>query len=50
MSEDQIERLAERKLDMIDEKYFAGLLTEEEYDRAVEQLNSYVNSLYKNVE
>lgn len=47
MTEDQIERLAERKMDILDEKYWNGLLTEQEYERAVEQLNSYINALYK---
>ena len=47
MTEDQIERLAERKMDILDEKYLNGILSEQEYEQAIDQLNSYISSLYK---
>lgn len=47
MTEDQIERLAERKMDILDEKFLNGILSEQEYERAIDQLNSYISSLYK---
>ena len=40
MTEDQIERIIERKMDGLDRLLMNGKLTQEEYDREVAALNA----------
>jgi len=43
MTEEQIERIAERRMDRIDRDYLAGGMTEAEYQRAVDAIDREVN-------
>ncbi len=45
MTEDQIERLAERRMDALDREYLAGGLTEAEYQSEVDAIDREVNTL-----
>jgi len=41
-SEDQIERIAERQMDNLDRQYTKGMLTNEEYNQEVLELDRWV--------
>ncbi len=45
MTEDQIERRAERRMDALDREYLAGGLSEAEYQRGVDAIDREVNTL-----
>jgi hypothetical protein len=45
MTEEQIERIAERKMDQLDAKLMNGKLSQAEYDAAVKELSRWLDSL-----
>jgi hypothetical protein len=45
MTEEQIERIAERKMDQLDAKLLNGKLSQAEYDAAVKELDRWLDSL-----
>ncbi|HUY05049.1 MAG TPA: hypothetical protein VMV33_17365 [Rhodocyclaceae bacterium] len=45
MTEEQIERLAERQMDRLDQRLIEGELTQPQYDAAVRQMNRDLNAL-----
>lgn len=49
MTEDQIERRAEKRMDAIDRVYLAGGLTEAEYQREVDAITLEVNRLMQSL-
>lgn len=44
LSEDAIERTAEARMDRLDRRYMRGLMTAEEYERAVAELDAWVKT------
>ena len=46
MSEDRIERIYEREMDILDEELMRGYMTQIEYDREVKLLNEEINAMY----
>lgn len=44
MTEDQIERIAEHKMDILDRDYQKGRLDSETYDQKVKELDEWVKS------
>lgn len=46
MTEDQIERSAEREMDILDRLFLSGRLTQEQYDREVRELNEWCEEEY----
>jgi len=42
MTEDQIERIAERQMDQLDQQLLKGILTNEEYNQEVLELDRWV--------
>jgi hypothetical protein len=47
MTEDQIERIAERKMDALDKRFMAGELSQAEYDKAVKALDQWTKDQCK---
>lgn len=47
MSEEQIERHAEREMDKLDSRLMGGSLSQSEYDRAVKKLDAECRRLYR---
>ena len=43
MTEHQIEIQAERKMDRLDEQYLKGFLSEQEYKKAIKEINIWVD-------
>lgn len=41
MTEDQIERVVERRIDAIDKRYLAGELTEEDYREKIREVDEW---------
>ena len=50
MTENQIERIIERKMDILDDRLMNGQLTQQQYDREVRELNRWARKQYKNAE
>jgi uncharacterized coiled-coil protein SlyX len=50
MTEEQIERLAERKMDVLDRRYIEREMTEAEYQAAVMELNRWVERQYRTMD
>lgn len=44
MTEDQIERRAERMMDHLDRLLLAGTMSQDDYDKAVAELNQWVEA------
>lgn len=49
MTEDQIERRAEREMDKLDSRYMSGKITQTEYDREVRAIEARARAAYKNI-
>jgi hypothetical protein len=47
MTEEQIERLAERDMDRLDRAFMRGELSQEAYDAAIERLNAWLEKSYR---
>lgn len=47
MTEEQIERMAERDMDKLDNLLMRGVYTQEEYDREVKELDAWVQHQYR---
>jgi len=47
MTEEQIERFAERKMDALDRRLMAGAITQTEYDACVKALDWDCKDLYR---
>lgn len=47
MTEDQIERIVERQMDKLDLQYTKGMLTNEEYEAEVRELDNWANDEYR---
>lgn len=48
MTEDQIERIAERQMDKLDRLFTKGMITEAEYDAEVKELDKWCADEYRN--
>jgi hypothetical protein len=46
-TEEEIEGLAERRIDRLDEKLMSNQLTQAEYDAAMQRLNKEIEQLYR---
>jgi len=47
MTEDQIERIVERAMDKLDLQYTKGMLTNEEYEVEIRELDNWANDQYR---
>lgn len=47
MTEDKIERIADRQMDALDRELLSGTITQEEYDDAVKDLNEWVKEEFR---
>ena len=47
MTEDQIERIAERWMDNLDRQLTKGMITQEEYEAEVKQLDEWCKDEYR---
>lgn len=47
MTEDQIERVVERQMDKLDRMLTKGILTNEEYEDEVRELDNWANDAYR---
>ena len=47
MTEDQIERIAERQMDKLDRMFTKGIITREEYEAEVDELDSWCQDQYR---
>lgn len=47
MTEDQIERIYERQMDKLDLQYTKGMLTNEEYNAEIAELDRWCNDEYR---
>lgn len=47
MTEEQIERIAERKMNRLDKELMNGSITQEEYNQEVRELDQWVNAEYR---
>jgi hypothetical protein len=47
MTEDQIERAVERKVDSLDARFMAGTMTQSEYDAAMKAISAWADSEYR---
>jgi hypothetical protein len=50
MSEDQIERAVERKVDQLDQRYQTGQIDERQYDAEMKKIDLWANSMYRKVQ
>lgn len=46
-TEEEIEGLAERRIDRLDERLMSNQLTQAEYDAAMQRLNEEIEQLYR---
>ena len=46
-TEDQIERIVERQMDKLDLQYTKGMLSEDEYNQEVLELDQWANDQYR---
>jgi hypothetical protein len=46
-TEEEIEGLAERRIDRLDERLMSNQLTQAEYDEAMQRLNEEIEQLYR---
>ena len=46
MTEDQIERIVQRKMDQIDRRFLTTTMTQDQYDNLVRQLHAWANKQY----
>ncbi len=49
MTEDQIERLVQRRTDRLDREYMAGGMTQEEYQRGIDAIDREYNTLLQSL-
>lgn len=47
MTEDQIERIVEREMDKLDRQLTKGIITNEEYEDEVNELDNWARDVYK---
>jgi hypothetical protein len=47
MTEDQIERIVDRQMDKLDLQYTKGMLSEDEYNQEVLELDQWANDQYR---
>lgn len=47
MTEDQIERIVEREMDKLDRQLTKGMITNEEYEDEVNELDNWARDAYK---
>jgi len=47
MTEDQIERIVEREMDKLDQQLTKGMLTNEEYEDEVRELDNWARDEYR---
>ena len=47
MTEDQIERIVERQMDKLDLQLTKGMLTNEEYEAEIRELDNWANDAYR---
>lgn len=50
MTEDQIERKAERAMDYLDRQFMAGVYSQAEYDRKVKELDAWSEGQWKRLD
>ena len=43
MTEDQIERIAERTIDRLDRQFLSGKLTQKQYDEGIAEVDKWAN-------
>lgn len=48
MSEEQIERRVERRVDALDARFMAGLLSQSEYDAEMARIHKWASEAYLN--
>jgi uncharacterized membrane protein len=47
MTEDQIERIVDRQMDKLDLQYTKGMISEDEYNQEVLELDQWANDQYR---
>lgn len=47
MSEDQIERMVEHKMDRLDKAYMRGNISEDDYNRKIAEIDAEAERLYR---